>query len=66
MPAPRNFRDGSKAVLASPKCDFRFTPVSGHRQTSRSGPKSANGGSKWPSMSRGLFVIPWERQQSGR
>ena len=29
----------SKAVLATPKCDFRLTPVGGHRQTNRSGPK---------------------------
>src|SRR3984893_13630703 len=44
-------RDGSKAVLPAPKCDFRFTPVSGPRPAAPACPKSANTGSELPTRS---------------
>jgi hypothetical protein len=28
-----NLRDGSKAALATPNCDFRFVPINGHQPT---------------------------------
>src|SRR5258705_7674370 len=40
--APWVLKLSATDALATPKCDFRFTLVSGRRQTSRSGPKSAN------------------------